>query len=90
VARSHGRARQASCELTLLNLFDALLDRGSTIIAIEHNSRVIAHADHLVDLGPGAGNDGGTIVYQGPPAEIIHSPQSHTGAYFRTLISNDT
>lgn len=67
----------------LLRLFDRLVDAGATILAIEHNQRVIAHADHIIDLGPGAGHDGGTVVYQGPPAGLAADRRSVTGAYLR-------
>lgn len=66
----------------LLHLFDQLIDAGATIIAIEHNLRVIAHADHIIDLGPGAGHHGGTVVYEGTPHGLIRTPTaSVTGRY---------
>lgn len=69
----------------LLALFDRLVDQHATIIVIEHNQRVIAHADHVIDIGPGAGHDGGTVVYQGPPRGLLSAPGSVTGAYLRSL-----
>ena len=65
----------------LLNLFDSLVDAGATVIAIEHNQRVIAHADHVIDIGPGAGPLGGCIVYQDPPTGLLSAPQSLTGRH---------
>lgn len=65
----------------LLALFDRLVDNGATIVVIEHNQRVIAHADHIIDIGPGAGHDGGTVVYQGPVAGLLTAPGSLTGEY---------
>ncbi|MDN6429103.1 MAG: ATP-binding cassette domain-containing protein [Propionibacterium sp.] len=70
----------------LLALFDRLVDKGATIVAIEHNLRVIAHADHVIDLGPGAGNLGGTVVYQGTPAGLVSAPNSLTGTYLRRAV----
>jgi excinuclease UvrABC ATPase subunit len=70
----------------LLALCDDLVDAGATLILIEHNQRVIAHADHVIDVGPGAGLDGGTIVFQGPPADLAAAPASITGRYLRAAI----
>jgi len=63
----------------LMDSFQALLERGHSIIAIEHNPDVIRCADWIIDMGPGGGHEGGTIVYQGPPAEIPST--SPTGAF---------
>ena len=65
----------------LLMLFDDIVDAGGTIVAIEHNLRVIAHADHVIDVGPGAGSDGGTVVFQGDPRSLIRAEGSLTGRY---------
>jgi excinuclease UvrABC ATPase subunit len=65
----------------LLHLFDELIEAGATIIAIEHNLRVIAHADHIIDIGPGAGHNGGTVVFQGSPHDLIHATGSVTSQY---------
>ncbi|CAM2890202.1 ATP-binding cassette domain-containing protein [Prescottella defluvii] len=65
----------------LLHLFDELVDAGATIVVIEHNLRVIAHADHVIDIGPGAGHHGGMVVFQGSPHELIRSSASVTGRY---------
>jgi excinuclease UvrABC ATPase subunit len=55
----------------LLALLDRLVDAGKSVIVIEHHQAVMAHADWIVDLGPGAGHDGGRIVFEGPPADLV-------------------
>ena len=55
----------------LLGLLDRLVDAGKTVIVIEHHQAVMAHADWIIDIGPGAGHDGGTIVFEGTPAELV-------------------
>ena len=55
----------------LLGLLDRLVDSGKSVIVIEHHQAVMAHADWIIDLGPGAGHDGGTIVFEGTPAELV-------------------
>ncbi|MEM9467605.1 MAG: ATP-binding cassette domain-containing protein, partial [Actinomycetota bacterium] len=65
----------------LIDLLDRIVDDGASVIAVEHDLDVIARADHLIDLGPGAGTDGGTVVYQGPPADIATAPASLTGQH---------
>ena len=71
----------------LLGLLDGLVDSGRTVIVIEHHQAVMAHADHLIDLGPGAGHDGGRIVFAGTPAELIADGSTltarHLGEYVR-------
>ena len=57
----------------LLGLLDRLVDEGRTVIVIEHNLDVVAHADRVIDMGPGAGHDGGTVVFEGTPAELVES-----------------
>jgi excinuclease UvrABC ATPase subunit len=66
---------------TLIGLFDRLVDNGSTVIVIEHNLDVISRADWVIDLGPGAGNDGGTIVFEGVPEALTRCKQSLTGQH---------
>lgn len=71
---------------TLLAVFDRLLDTGATVIVIEHDLDVIANADHIIDLGPAGGTDGGRIIATGTPEQIAAHPSSATGAYLaRTL-----
>ncbi|MES2151823.1 MAG: excinuclease ABC subunit UvrA [Pseudomonadota bacterium] len=66
---------------TLIGLFDRLVDAGSTVIVIEHNLDVIARADWVIDLGPAAGHDGGTVQFEGVPADLARSKHSLTGRY---------
>ena len=55
----------------LLRLLDGLVNSGRTVVVIEHHQAVMAHADHVIDLGPGAGHDGGSIVFEGSPADLV-------------------
>jgi len=66
---------------TLIGLFDRLVDVGSTVIVIVHNLDVISRADWVIDLGPGAGHDGGTIVFEGHPADLARHKTSLTGQF---------
>ena len=70
----------------LLKAFNALIEAGHTIVIVEHNMEVIKCADHIIDLGPEAGADGGTIVFEGTPRELAQCSESHTGAFLRTKI----
>ena len=63
----------------LMQSFDALIDRGHTIVVIEHNLDVISRADHVIDLGPEGGNQGGNLVCCGTPEQVAACPQSYTG-----------
>ena len=66
---------------TLIGLLDRLVDRGRTVIVIEHNLDVVARADWVIDLGPGAGHDGGRVIFQGPPAQLLRDDRSLTGQH---------
>ena len=70
----------------LLGLLDRLVDSGKSVIVIEHHQAVMAHADWIVDLGPGAGHDGGEIVFEGTPAELVASRSTLTGEHLATYI----
>jgi excinuclease UvrABC ATPase subunit len=65
---------------TLIGLFDRLVDAGSTVVVIEHNLDVISRADWVIDMGPGAGNDGGAVVFEGTPTGLVGAKGSLTGA----------
>lgn len=67
----------------LLQSFNALMDRGHTVVIIEHNLDVIKTADHIIDLGPEGGEKGGYLVFQGTPEELIKCEGSYTGKYLR-------
>ena len=64
-----------------------LVERGNTVAVIEHNMEVIKTADHLIDLGPEGGVNGGLIIAQGKPEEVARVKESHTGRYLKTLLS---
>lgn len=66
---------------TLLNVFQRLIDSGATVIVIEHDLDVIRNADYIIDMGPGGGNEGGTVVACGTPQQIKNTPQSITGRF---------
>ncbi len=71
---------------TLLKAFDALIDKGHTIIIIEHNPEVIKCADHIIDLGPEGGDMGGTLVFEGSPEELVKCRDSYTGKFLTDKI----
>ncbi|GAA0975110.1 UvrABC system protein A [Nocardioides aquaticus] len=65
----------------LLGLLDRLVDAGKTVVVIEHHQAVMAHADWIIDLGPGAGHDGGLVVFEGTPADLVASRATITGEH---------
>jgi excinuclease ABC subunit A len=69
-----------------LNVLNRLTDSGNTVIVIEHNLDVIKTADYIVDLGPEGGDDGGMIVAEGTPEEIIGMEKSYTGQYLKEYL----
>lgn len=71
----------------LLTVLHSLVDRGNTMVIIEHNLDVIKTADHIVDLGPEGGVDGGQVVAQGTPEEIGKNKASHTGSFLRKMLN---
>ncbi|WP_280504095.1 excinuclease ABC subunit UvrA [Nocardia farcinica] len=71
----------------LLALLDRLVDGGKTVIVIEHHQAVMAHADWIVDLGPGAGHDGGSVVFEGTPADLIADGSTLTGKHLAEYIA---
>jgi excinuclease UvrABC ATPase subunit len=70
----------------LLGLLDQLVDSGKSVIVIEHHQAVMAHADWIIDLGPGAGHDGGRIVFEGTPAELIAARSTLTGEHLAAYV----
>ncbi|MEO3885113.1 excinuclease ABC subunit UvrA [Nonomuraea sp. B5E05] len=71
----------------LLALLDRLVDDGNTVVVIEHHQAVMAHADWIVDLGPGAGHDGGQVVFSGTPDELVATGSSLTALHLRDYVS---
>ncbi len=70
----------------LLGLLDRIVDSGKSVIVIEHHQAVMAHADWIIDLGPGAGHDGGRIVFEGTPADLVASRSSLTGEHLAAYV----
>jgi excinuclease UvrABC ATPase subunit len=70
----------------LLGLLDRLVDSGKSVIVIEHHQAVMAHADWIVDLGPGAGHDGGRIVFEGTPADLVATRSTLTGEHLAAYV----
>ncbi|MCA2214911.1 ATP-binding cassette domain-containing protein [Jidongwangia harbinensis] len=70
----------------LLALLDRLVDDGNTVIVIEHHQAVMAHADWIIDLGPGAGQDGGRVVFTGTPADLVGSADTLTARHLREYV----
>jgi excinuclease UvrABC ATPase subunit len=70
----------------LLALLDQLVDAGKSVIVIEHHQAVMAHADWIVDLGPGAGNDGGNVVFEGTPADLVAGRATLTGEHLADYV----
>ncbi|MGO9322723.1 MAG: ATP-binding cassette domain-containing protein [Solirubrobacteraceae bacterium] len=70
----------------LLGLLDRLVDSGKSVIVIEHHQAVMAHADWIIDLGPGAGHDGGRIVFEGTPADLVAARSTLTGEHLASYV----
>jgi excinuclease UvrABC ATPase subunit len=71
----------------LLGLLDRLVDSGKSVIVIEHHQAVMAHADWIIDLGPGAGHDGGRVVFEGTPADLVAARSTLTGEHLAAYVS---
>ncbi|MGI5500874.1 ATP-binding cassette domain-containing protein [Lentzea sp. CA-135723] len=71
----------------LLGLLDQLIDAGNTVIVIEHHLAVMAHADWIVDLGPGAGHDGGRVVFSGTPGDLVSTSDTLTARHLKEYLS---
>ncbi|MGW2443109.1 ATP-binding cassette domain-containing protein [Streptomyces sp. NPDC001675] len=72
----------------LLGLLDRLVDAGKSVIVVEHHQAVMAHADWIIDLGPGAGHDGGRIVFEGTPADLITARSTLTGEHLAAYVGD--
>jgi len=72
----------------LLGLLDQLVDSGKSVIVIEHHQAVMAHADWIIDLGPGAGHDGGRVVFEGTPAELVAARSTVTGQHLTDYVGS--
>ncbi len=70
----------------LLGLLDRLVDDGRSVIVIEHHQAVMAHADWIIDLGPGAGHDGGRVVFEGTPADLVEARSTLTGEHLAAYV----
>ncbi len=70
----------------LLGLLDRLVDAGKSVIVVEHHQAVMAHADWIIDLGPGAGHDGGLIVFEGTPADLVAARSTLTGQHLAAYV----
>jgi excinuclease ABC subunit A len=73
----------------LLKVLDRLVDRGDTVVVVEHDMHVAAYADHVIDLGPGAGDEGGRIVAQGPPEEVARVKRSPSAPYLARALGKN-
>jgi excinuclease ABC subunit A len=71
----------------LLNVLNKLVDKGNTVLIIEHNLDVIKSVDHIIDLGPEGGDKGGEIIAEGTPKEIAKNSKSHTGKFLKNLLA---
>ena len=70
----------------LLGLLDRLVEAGKSVVVIEHHQAVMAHADWIVDLGPGAGHDGGRVVFTGTPADLVAKRSTLTGQHLAEYV----
>jgi excinuclease UvrABC ATPase subunit len=72
----------------LLGLLDRLVDSGKSVVVIEHHQAVMAHADWIIDLGPGAGHDGGRVVFEGTPADLVSARRTLTGEHLAAYVGS--
>ena len=70
----------------ILGLLDKLVDAGKTVIVIEHHQAVMAHGDWIIDVGPGAGHDGGRVVFEGTPADLVAQKSTLTGEHLAEYV----
>jgi len=74
---------------TLIDVFQKLVDKGNTIVLIEHNLDIIKSADYIIDLGPEGGDNGGQLIATGSPVEILESERSYTARYLKRYINRN-
>jgi len=74
--------------VNLIRVLHALVDEGHTVIVIEHNTRIMAEADYIIDIGPEAGEGGGQIVTKGRPEQVIRSKTSRTAPFLREILNS--
>jgi excinuclease ABC subunit A len=72
----------------LMTQLDALVDGGNTVVVVEHDMRVVAGSDWVIDMGPGAGDEGGRIVASGPPLDVARAAGSRTAAYLSRFLAS--
>jgi len=72
----------------LLSLLDRLVESGKSVIVIEHHQAVMAHADWIIDIGPGAGHDGGQVVFEGTPAALAAAASTLTGQHLAEYVGS--
>ena len=70
----------------MLGMLDRLVEAGNSVIVIEHHQAVMAHADWIIDIGPGAGHDGGAIVFEGTPADLVANAETLTAQHLREYV----
>ena len=73
----------------LISVLDGLVERGHSVVVVEHHTDFISHADHVIDLGPEGGDDGGQLVVAGTPLEVAECEESFTGRELRELLGLD-
>ena len=73
----------------LMKVIQTLVDKGNSVVMIEHNMDVICQADYLIDLGPEGGSGGGTVIATGTPEEVSKNPKSYTGMYVKELLERE-
>jgi excinuclease UvrABC ATPase subunit len=70
----------------MLKMLDRLVEAGNSVIVIEHHQAVMAHADWIIDIGPGAGHDGGEIVFEGTPADLVSGAETLTAQHLKAYV----
>ena len=74
----------------LMTQLDSLVDAGNTVIVVEHDMRVVANSDWVIDMGPGAGEEGGKIVAEGTPLEVAKAKNSKTAIYLQRFMKGES